>query len=138
LRSSERTARPRNADVGYADAHDALFTRHGNTRSHNAGCGMKPQECRESGNPSQAKPCSVNTIWLDTSLGDEIVDPGRRVGHGVGGYALAVIFGFAIGCGLGATCEAALGLWSLALPTGLAMLALAMGFAAEPGGGGRS
>jgi hypothetical protein len=53
-------------------------------------------------------------------------------------YTLAVIVGVADGCRLGATREAALGLWSLALPTGLAMLAFAMGFAAEPGGGGRS
>jgi uncharacterized membrane protein YoaK (UPF0700 family) len=38
---------------------------------------------------------------------------------------LPVIAGFAVGCGLGAACEAAAGLWSLALPTGLALLALA-------------
>jgi uncharacterized membrane protein YoaK (UPF0700 family) len=38
-----------------------------------------------------------------------------------------VIVGFAIGCGLGATCEAAIGLTSLALPVGLAVLAVAMG-----------
>jgi uncharacterized membrane protein YoaK (UPF0700 family) len=38
---------------------------------------------------------------------------------------LPVIAGFIIGCGLGAACEAAAGLWSLALPTGLALLALA-------------
>jgi uncharacterized membrane protein YoaK (UPF0700 family) len=37
---------------------------------------------------------------------------------------LPVIAGFTIGCGLGAACEATLGLWSLALPTGLALLAL--------------
>lgn len=48
---------------------------------------------------------------------------------------LPVIVGFAVGCGLGAACEAALGLWSLALPAGLALLAFAMGFAAEPDGG---
>jgi hypothetical protein len=36
------------------------------------------------------------------------------------------IAGFTAGCGLGAACEAAIGLWSLALPTGLALLALAM------------
>jgi len=40
---------------------------------------------------------------------------------------LPVIVGFATGCGLGAACEAAAGLWSLALPTGLALLAYAMG-----------
>jgi len=37
------------------------------------------------------------------------------------------IAGFAIGCGLGATCEATAGLWSLALPAGLALVALVMG-----------
>jgi uncharacterized membrane protein YoaK (UPF0700 family) len=40
---------------------------------------------------------------------------------------LPVIVGFATGCGLGAVCEAAAGLWSLALPTSLALLAFAMG-----------
>jgi uncharacterized membrane protein YoaK (UPF0700 family) len=40
---------------------------------------------------------------------------------------LPVIVGFAIGCGLGAAYEAAAGLWSLILPTGLALLALTMG-----------
>jgi uncharacterized membrane protein YoaK (UPF0700 family) len=37
------------------------------------------------------------------------------------------IAGFAVGCGLGATCETAIGLRSLALPAGLAVLAVAMG-----------
>jgi uncharacterized membrane protein YoaK (UPF0700 family) len=45
------------------------------------------------------------------------------------------IVGFAIGCGLGATCEAAIGLRSLALPTGLALLAVAMGMTANLEGG---
>jgi uncharacterized membrane protein YoaK (UPF0700 family) len=44
---------------------------------------------------------------------------------------LPPIVGFTAGCGLGAACEAALGTWSLALPAGLAMLAFAIGFAAE-------
>jgi uncharacterized membrane protein YoaK (UPF0700 family) len=44
---------------------------------------------------------------------------------------LPPIVGFTTGCGLGAACEAALGSWSLALPAGLALLAFAMGFAAE-------
>jgi uncharacterized membrane protein YoaK (UPF0700 family) len=44
---------------------------------------------------------------------------------------LPVIVGFVVGCGLGAAGEAALGLWSLALPAGLALLAFAMGFAAR-------
>jgi uncharacterized membrane protein YoaK (UPF0700 family) len=46
-------------------------------------------------------------------------------------HVLPAIIDFTAGCGLGAACEAALGTWSLALPAGLAMLAFAMGFAAE-------
>jgi hypothetical protein len=46
------------------------------------------------------------------------------------------IVGFTVGCGAGAACEAA-GLWSLVLPTGLALLALAMGCAAKRALGGR-
>ena len=45
---------------------------------------------------------------------------------------LPAIAGFTVGCGLGAACEAALGTWSLALPAGLALLAFAVGLAAEP------
>ena len=45
---------------------------------------------------------------------------------------LPAIAGFTVGCGLGAACEATLGTWSMALPAGLALLAFAMGFAAEP------
>jgi uncharacterized membrane protein YoaK (UPF0700 family) len=48
------------------------------------------------------------------------------------------IVGFAVGCCLGAACEAALGLWSLAIPTGLALIALAMAFLAGRPDGGRS
>jgi uncharacterized membrane protein YoaK (UPF0700 family) len=50
---------------------------------------------------------------------------------------LPPIVGFTAGCGLGAACEAAVGTWSLALPAGLALLAFAMGFAAEPDDGPR-
>jgi uncharacterized membrane protein YoaK (UPF0700 family) len=45
------------------------------------------------------------------------------------------ILGFAVGCGLGAACEAAIGLWALALPIGLALVALAMGLAVDLDGG---
>jgi hypothetical protein len=41
------------------------------------------------------------------------------------------IVGFAVGCGLGATCETAIGLRSLALPAGLALLAVTMGTTAK-------
>ena len=44
---------------------------------------------------------------------------------------LPVIAGFTLGCGLGAACEAALGLRALALPVGLALFAFAMAFAAQ-------
>jgi uncharacterized membrane protein YoaK (UPF0700 family) len=44
-------------------------------------------------------------------------------------HTLPVIVGFTIGCGLGAASEAIAGLWSLALPTGLALLSFAMGLA---------
>ena len=45
------------------------------------------------------------------------------------------IVGFTVGCGVGVACKAAVGLWSLALPTGLALLAFAMGFAVKLDGG---
>jgi uncharacterized membrane protein YoaK (UPF0700 family) len=45
--------------------------------------------------------------------------------------ALPVIVGFVVGCGLGVACEVALGLWSLALPVGLALLACAIALAAS-------
>ena len=44
-------------------------------------------------------------------------------------HTFPVIVGFTIGCVFGAAFEAAAGLWSLALPTGLAVVASAMGFA---------
>jgi uncharacterized membrane protein YoaK (UPF0700 family) len=45
------------------------------------------------------------------------------------------IIGFAVGCGVGAASEAAIGLRSLALPTVLALLAVAMGMSANLEGG---
>jgi uncharacterized membrane protein YoaK (UPF0700 family) len=44
---------------------------------------------------------------------------------------LPVLLGFALGCGLGAALEASAGLWSLTLPVGLALIALAIGLAQE-------
>jgi uncharacterized membrane protein YoaK (UPF0700 family) len=38
------------------------------------------------------------------------------------------IVGFTVGCSLGALLEVVIGPWSLALPTGFALLALALGF----------
>ena len=53
----------------------------------------------------------------------------RRAAH-----TWPAIVGFMIGCGLGAVCESAIGLQSLALPTGLALVAIAMSFANLGGG----
>jgi uncharacterized membrane protein YoaK (UPF0700 family) len=44
---------------------------------------------------------------------------------------LPVIVGFAVGCGLGAACEATLGLRSLALPASLALFALSWAIASD-------
>ena len=41
------------------------------------------------------------------------------------------IVGFTVGCSLGAVLEAVIGPWSLALPTGFALLALALGFSVD-------
>ena len=46
-------------------------------------------------------------------------------------HTMPVIVGFTIGCGLDAASEASAGLWSVVLPTGLALLAFAMGLADE-------
>jgi uncharacterized membrane protein YoaK (UPF0700 family) len=52
-------------------------------------------------------------------------------------HAGPVIVGFAVGCGLGAICEAAFGLRSLELPVGFALLALALGLSIKPDADGR-
>jgi uncharacterized membrane protein YoaK (UPF0700 family) len=49
----------------------------------------------------------------------------RRRAH----HTWPAIVGFIAGAGLGAACFAAVGMWSLALPTGLALLAVATGLA---------
>ena len=41
-------------------------------------------------------------------------------------HTMPVIVGVTIGCGLGAASEASAGLWSVVLPTGLALLVFAM------------
>ena len=55
-----------------------------------------------------------------------VADAGRRAMR-----TLPVLLGFVSGCGLGAALEAAAGLWSLALPAGLALVAFAIGLAQE-------
>jgi uncharacterized membrane protein YoaK (UPF0700 family) len=56
----------------------------------------------------------------------QVAEARRRAQH-----TWPVIVGFAIGAGLGAAYFAVAGLWALALPTGLALLALAMSLAAK-------
>src|SRR5262245_38319727 len=56
-------------------------------------------------------------------LGQEVAKSCRRAKN-----TWPAIVGFAIGCGVGAACEGMIGLWSLALPTGLSLVAVAMGF----------
>jgi uncharacterized membrane protein YoaK (UPF0700 family) len=62
----------------------------------------------------------VGTILLEAS-GAEAAAARRRIDR-----IWPSIVGFVTGCGIGAVCEARFGLWSLALPAGLALLALAM------------
>ncbi len=73
---------------------------------------------------------NVTRFMLD--LGEVLAGGSKDAAAKARGRALRtlpVIAGFAAGCGLGAACEIAAGLWSLALPTGLAAIAFAMGFA---------
>jgi hypothetical protein len=46
-------------------------------------------------------------------------------------YTASAIIGFAVGCGLGAGCEIIVGLWALALPTGLAFVAVVIGLGSK-------
>src|SRR5262249_16058237 len=48
-------------------------------------------------------------------------------------HTAPAVVGFVVGCGLGAGCEIIIGLWALALPTGLAFLALVIGLASKLG-----
>ena len=83
-----------------------------------------------------------STAVMTTNITRFMMDAGEvLLGHDAAEVAKArsraqstwpAILGFAAGCGLGAACEAAIGLTSLALPTGLALLALAMGLTADP------
>ena len=50
---------------------------------------------------------------------------------------LSVVVGFVVGCGLGAAAEAAIGLWSLVVPTILALIAFAIGARSAPDRGAR-
>jgi uncharacterized membrane protein YoaK (UPF0700 family) len=84
---------------------------------------------------------SPSTAMMTTNTTRFVIDlVGVLLGHDRNNSAKAgerakrtglVIAGFVIGCGLGAGCEAVTGLWSLALPAGLALVALAIAVAAR-------
>ena len=57
---------------------------------------------------------------------DKVAEASRRARH-----TYPAIIGFAVGAGLGAACFAVAGVWSLMLPTTLALLALAISLAAQ-------
>jgi uncharacterized membrane protein YoaK (UPF0700 family) len=78
------------------------------------------------------------TTVMTTDITAFVMDVGTiLLGRDPNGVALArtrasrtwpPIVGFIVGCSLGALWQVAMGPWSLALPTGFACLALAMGF----------
>jgi uncharacterized membrane protein YoaK (UPF0700 family) len=65
----------------------------------------------------------VGEIWLGKNANPTALARARAK------HTWPAIAGFVIGCALGAACEAAFGLQSLALPTGFALLALVFGLA---------
>jgi uncharacterized membrane protein YoaK (UPF0700 family) len=73
---------------------------------------------------------NVTHFMLDLGevlVGHDDAKVARARSHAI--HIFPVILGFTIGCVLGAAFEAVAGLWSLALPTALALLAIAMGLA---------
>jgi uncharacterized membrane protein YoaK (UPF0700 family) len=89
------------------------------------------------GAPSTAA-MTTNITRFMKDVGDVLL--GRKPAHVAKARDRAMrtwpaIVGFAVGCGLGATLEAAIGLRSLALLAGLAFLAVALGMTADLEGG---
>jgi uncharacterized membrane protein YoaK (UPF0700 family) len=75
---------------------------------------------------------TTNVTRFMMDLGEVLVGHDRAKATRARGRAMQtfpVILGFAAGCLLGATAEVAVGLWSLALPTGLALAVLCMSLA---------
>jgi uncharacterized membrane protein YoaK (UPF0700 family) len=83
------------------------------------------------GAPSTAV-MTTNITRFMMDLGEVLLgrspNDGAKAGERARRTGLAIA-GFVIGCGLGAGCQAVAGLWSLTLPAGLALVALAMAFA---------
>jgi uncharacterized membrane protein YoaK (UPF0700 family) len=77
---------------------------------------------------------TTNTTRFVIDLGEVLLGRSRNDGVKAGERATRTGFaitGFVLGCGLGAGCQAVTGLWSLALPTGLALVALVIAVAAK-------
>jgi uncharacterized membrane protein YoaK (UPF0700 family) len=80
------------------------------------------------GSPSTAV-LTTNITLLITDIGEILLGHGadhRTKASKRARHTWPVILGFLLGCALGAACEAALGLWSLVLPTGFALVAFAL------------
>jgi uncharacterized membrane protein YoaK (UPF0700 family) len=77
---------------------------------------------------------TTNTTRFVIDLGEVLLgrspNDGVKAGERAKRTGLAIA-GFVVGCGLGAWCQAVIGLWSLALPAGLAPMALAIVVAAK-------
>jgi uncharacterized membrane protein YoaK (UPF0700 family) len=85
------------------------------------------------GSPSTAV-MTTNITRFVMDLGEALLGRSRNDRLNAGGRARRTglaIAGFIVGCGVGAGCQAVAGLWSLALPAGLALVALAMAVAAK-------
>jgi uncharacterized membrane protein YoaK (UPF0700 family) len=81
------------------------------------------------GSPSTAV-MTTNITRFVMDLGEAVLGRSRNDRLNAGERARRTglaIAGFVVGCGVGAGCQAVAGLWSLALPAGLALVALAMG-----------
>jgi uncharacterized membrane protein YoaK (UPF0700 family) len=77
---------------------------------------------------------TTNATRFVIDLGEVLFGRSRNDGVKAGERAKRTglaIAGFVVGCGLGALCQAVAGLWSLALPAGLALAALAIAVAAK-------
>ena len=73
---------------------------------------------------------TTNITLLVIDLGDMLIARDRREvarARSRARHTWPAVLGFAVGCTLGAACEMLVGLRSLALPAGLALLALALG-----------
>ena len=72
--------------------------------------------------------CAIDVVEIFLGQNASSVANARRRAR----HTWPAVVGFLIGCALGGACEAALGLISVVLPTGLALLAVGLGMASHP------